>query len=447
MKLPAGFRKWLAFGTGVGIEVRGSDLYVCISRIRPSGTRILGAAIIPQFRSRPATEWGKEYATFLRKHSAGHLAAVVLLPRNEVIVRQILIPGVTGRELEAAVRFQVDTLHPYEEEDAVYTAARISDTPAVVVGITRREVLDQYLNLFAEAGIRVASFSFSAAVIHSAARLISAPPASGFLALYPSVEGVEAYGESEARPLFSALFPGDGQRAAALAAAELRLPDVSVTDLTELLPAPVNVHLDNPEQRAALKSHALAYAAALAGACPRLLALPANFLPEPLRSSSSRWIYVPTVALATSLALLLVALSLEGAYNRRRYLEALQTEIHKLEPQLRRAAALEKAVERDRARAKQLDDFRKRSKDDMDVLLELTRILAPPVWVNALEITRTTVHIGGEADQAAPLIKLLDNSKLLENSEFTMPLMRTSGGEVFRIRAQREFPPKEDGSK
>lgn len=443
--IPARFRKWLAFGTGVGIEIRGSDLYVCIARIRPNGARILGAAIIPQFRSRPATEWGKEYAAFLRKHSASHLAAVVLLPRSEVIVRQILVPGVTGRELEAAVRFQVDTLHPYSEEDAVYTAARISNTPAVVIGITRREVLDQYLNLFAEAGIRVASFSFSAAAIHSAIRLVSEPPAGGFLALYLSVEGVEAYGESGARPLFSALFPGDGERAAALAAAELRLPDVPVSDLLNLLPAPSNVHMDNPEQGAALSCHALAYAAALVGACPRL-ALPANLLPEPLRSSSSRWVYVPTVVLAATLALLIVALSLEGAYNRRRYLEVLQNEIHKLEPQVQRAASLDKAIERDRARAKQLDDFRRRSKDDMDVLLELTRILAPPVWVNALEITRTTVHIGGEADQAAPLIKQLDNSKLLENSEFTMPLMRTSGGEVFRIRTQREFPPKEASS-
>jgi len=48
------------------------------------------------------------------------------------------------------------------------------------------------------------------------------------------------------------------------------------------------------------------------------------------------------------------------------------------------------------------------------------------------------VNLTGETDQAAPLLRVLDNSTRLANSEFTMPIGRVTTGEVFRIRSQRE---------
>lgn len=438
---PGEWRKWLAIGTGIGIEIRGDDLHVVAARVRPSGVRWLGALTIASFRARPAAEWGKEYAQFVRKLGLSHLPAAVLLPRGEVIVRQISLPGVKDSELDAAVRFQVDSLHPYGEDDVAYCAARIGSSPAVLVGIARRETVDKYFGLLNEAGIKTASISFSAAAIHSAIRLLTPPP-GGFLALHSNGEGVEAYGESEARPLFSALFHLAPERAAALAMAELRLPaPVEPLTLEDLLPFPRNRKRDDAETREEIAKLAVAYAGALAAACPRL-ALPANLLAPELRSSSSRLIFAPTFVLAAALALLVVALSLEGAYSRKRYLDTVQEEIRKLEPQARRAQDLDKAIQTTVERIQRLDEFRQRTKEDMDLIHELTQIVGPPAWLNLLEINRTTVYIGGEAEQAAPLIKQLDNSKLLENSEFTMPLVRGSAGEVFRIRCSREGAPK-----
>ncbi len=441
---PGEWRKWLAIGTGVGIEIRGADLHVVAARVRPSGARWLGALTIPSFRSRPAAEWGKEYAQFLRKLGLAHLPATVLLPREEVIVRQISLPGVKDSELDAAVRFQVDSLHPYGEDDVVYCAARIGSSPAVLVGIARRETVDRYFGLLNEAGVKTASISFSAAAIHSAIRLL-APPPGGFLALHNAGEGVEAYGESEARPLFSALFTLPPERAAALAMAELRLPaPVEPRRLEDLLPFPRNRRRDGDGTRQEIAEFALAYAGALAAACPRL-SLSANLLAPELRASGSRLIFAPTFVLAAMLALLVVALSLEGAYSRKRYLDVVQDEIRKLEPQVRRALELDKAIQTATERIQRLDEFRQQTKADMDLIHELTQIVGPPAWLNSLEITRTTVYLGGEAEQAAPLIKQLDSSKLLENSEFTMPLVRGSAGEIFRIRSQREgvSKPKE----
>ena len=61
-------RTLLAFGTGVGIEIRERDLAVAISHVRPNGVRIAGSTVIQNFRERPAGEWGSEYLKFLREH-------------------------------------------------------------------------------------------------------------------------------------------------------------------------------------------------------------------------------------------------------------------------------------------------------------------------------------------------------------------------------------------
>src|SRR5687767_15094491 len=129
------FRKWLAFGTGLGIEVREQELQVTIVRVRPSHTAILGAATVTDYRTRPAAEWGAELSTFLRKVGAAHIAATVLLPRHDVIVRTVQLPGVSDRDLEAAIRLQIDSLHPFAEDDVFFSWARVANSPSVLVGI------------------------------------------------------------------------------------------------------------------------------------------------------------------------------------------------------------------------------------------------------------------------------------------------------------------------
>ncbi|MCL4852313.1 MAG: hypothetical protein KJZ78_13140, partial [Bryobacteraceae bacterium] len=167
--------------------------------------------------------------------------------------------------------------------------------------------------------------------------------------------------------------------------------------------------------RRALGERALPYAVALVGACPRL-ALAANLLPAGRRSTSSRLMYVPTIFLGACLLLLLSALAVHGKYQERRYLSVLEAEIAKFEPHAQQVAALDRDTRLARQRTVLLDNFRRRSKHDMDVVNELTRLLAPPIWVSQLEVTRTFVHIAGEAEQAAPLLKVLDESPLFQDS-------------------------------
>ena len=425
--IPSGLRKWLAFGHGVGIEVvgphGGESLRVTAVRVHPGGARLVGTLSFDDPMHHAAGVWGTEYAAFVRKHGCAHVAATVLLPRREVMVRHLSLPGVSDKDLPSAIEFQMDGLHPYREEDVASSWARIPGTSSVLVAITRRAVIERFVTLFGEAGIQVGAFTCSAAVIHAALRMFRAePPPSGLLAYENTESGFEIYGESASRPVFSATFAVPLERAAAMAAAELRLePDTAPVNLDSLLNA----------------APALPYAAALASACP-LMALPLNLLPTDLRPSGSRWLWIPSAALGAAVLLLAIALGLFPRYDNTRYLASLNAEIARIAPAANRATALERQIETARRNTMQLDELRARTKTDMDVLNEMTHILTPPAWLNLLEINRAQVTLAGETTQAAPLLQTIDASSLFKGSEFVIPPSRVKDAETFRIRTNRE---------
>ena len=85
-----------------------------------------------------------------------------------------------------------------------------------------------------------------------------------------------------------------------------------------------------------------------------------------------------------------------------------------------------------------LDSFRGRTRADLDALDALSKLIEPPAWLQSLEMDRDSVALAGEIEQAAPLLKLLDNSPYFRNSEFTGPIGRSGKTESFRIRTARE---------
>jgi hypothetical protein len=136
--------------------------------------------------------------------------------------------------------------------------------------------------------------------------------------------------------------------------------------------------------------------------------------------------------------LLLAALGMQAPLDDRRYLASLEREIAQLQPAAAQAAKLDRAIRMARGRSLMLDDLRLRSKTDLDALGDLTKLLAPPTWASTLDLTRTTMTLAGESDQAASLLKVVDGSAYFQNSEFIIPLARTSTGEAFRLRSARK---------
>jgi hypothetical protein len=87
-----------------------------------------------------------------------------------------------------------------------------------------------------------------------------------------------------------------------------------------------------------------------------------------------------------------------------------------------------------------LDQFRAQTKNDLDALSELTKLLAPPVWTSTINLTQDSARIAGEAPQAAPLLKLLDSSPLFQGSAFQQ-VSRSGSAESFQILSSRRARP------
>jgi Tfp pilus assembly protein PilN len=294
----------------------------------------------------------------------------------------------------------------------------------------RQSVLSHYETLFSEAGIPMAAATFSSAVIYAAFRLRQRPaqqgaPASIFCYLSTAPGRVEVYGESEARPCYSAGFTLAPERALAVARAELRIaPDQPALDLQQALPEASGV---SP----------LAAAAALAASAPLLLRF-ANLLPAERRASHDRARYLLPIILGGLLVIALLGVFLVfPLINEHRYSTDLTAEFNRLQTPALRVQSIDKQLTAHRASIAALDDFRKRPQADLDVMNELVRLLPAQVWTNAIEIYPDRVVLAGEADQAAPLLKLLDGSPLFENSKFVTSVTRNGTADQFRIETMR----------
>jgi hypothetical protein len=431
--LPKDLRKLLAFGAGVGIQIGPNDLEIAAARVRPSNIHVLGRMTVENYASRPAAEWGMDYQRFLKSQGLQHVSATVLLPRREVIARQVSLPGVAPGDMENAIRFDLDSMHPYGDEEICWGWSPVAKG-AALVGIARKSAVDRYVALFAEAGIAVASFTFAAAAIHAAIRLNGHAEGQGFIALSRTASGaVEVYGESAARPVFSAEFELPANRAALLALAELRLPpDTAASQLEAVLPQPAVNPVEND-----LARNALPYATALAGACPRF-APSVNVLPREFRKLNSRAMLIPSIVLGSIVLLLAGGYWGYSAWADRKYLTGLETEIAKIQPQAERASRLDHQFDHVEGQVRLLDQYRGQTHADLDTLDEVTKLLTMPVWTNNFELTRDSVRLMGEAQQAAGLVKILDSSPLFQNTgvDYETPIAGGSG-ENFQIHTTR----------
>jgi general secretion pathway protein L len=163
-----------------------------------------------------------------------------------------------------------------------------------------------------------------------------------------------------------------------------------------------------------------------------------NLLPREQRQSTARLRFVPAIALASIALLLFGAVVAYPKYANGQYLGLLRAEIHRLEPEARRAVDLDRKIAVARNRSQTLDTFRARTREDLDALTEVTKLLTPPTWLNSLQLTRDSLTVSGEAEQAAALLKVMDSSRQFRGSAFVVPIARGKDGDLFSIRGTRQ---------
>jgi Tfp pilus assembly protein PilN len=161
-------------------------------------------------------------------------------------------------------------------------------------------------------------------------------------------------------------------------------------------------------------------------------------LPPEHRRFSSRTAFIPTLVLTALVLLALAAAAVYSNYADRRYLRKLEAEIALYEPQAQRVALVDRQMNELQARTRVLDTFRQQTRKDLDALNELTRLVEPPAWTSATNLTRDSARITGEAPQASPLLKILDSSPLFEGSSpDSISRSPTGAGEMFQIHMNR----------
>jgi hypothetical protein len=426
-------RRWLTIGTGIGIEIAPPNLRIVVVRVRPQGATVVGQLVIPNFDERLPSEWKAEYKAFLRQLGVALVGAVILLPREEVISRTIHLPGVVNKLIPAALEFELDSLNPWANEEPVHDWASIGRSSSILVAMTKRWMVQRYMKLFEQADIKVSHFTCDAAALYASVHMFGHSQPGNFLAIGEYQGKRVVYGESHSLPLFSVRLETSLERARSTGIALLRLdPDLEAISISEALPKPlVTPPAFDPD------TWSMTYVAALCAANPWFVRT-INLLPREHRQSNMRTVYMPTFVLGSLLALAVGVLAWLSSTAQKHYRRAILAEIDIIEPQVRKSEDLDRRIAVLRSRALTIDEFRMRTKDDMDALSELTQLITPPTWVRSMLLTRHSLALVGEAEQAASLLKVIDSSTQFSGSEFSAPVVRAGRLEGFSIRAKRK---------
>jgi Tfp pilus assembly protein PilN len=480
--------------TGVGIEIRGDNLYAFCAKSFWGRVRIIDALEIHDFRQLGTAECGQRYRDFLRKNGLKSPWTVVALPRGQVLVRPLRFPSGIEKDLQAAIALQLDVLHPFEEsailwdfapvsgEEALSGQGRSGEAPQsssnavdVLVAIAEKPWVEELAAWFQEAAIPVSQFTASTALLlttlgRSFRR--QATPGSPFLALHVREDGCELVGAAIGKPLLSMDISWMGgtlhseedvpalARHLEQAHSELRLePEArpllllcgtfsSIESALRATELPFQVSAadsllpsgsGNVAERS-IAENVLGAAAAVAAAenGPRLAL---NLLPAERRSYQSPFAYTTTYALASMVLLLAIGMGLRGSIQDWAYGRRLERERQSLLPAVQELERLQGASRETLANLAALSAIRQSGALPLQLLDELTRILPSDAWLQQLQYEGSTVTMSGTAQSASAVLQSLSASSYLEAPQFSAALTRTPDGkEVFRIGARLRNP-------
>jgi len=177
-------------------------------------------------------------------------------------------------------------------------------------------------------------------------------------------------------------------------------------------------------------AHELALGVALARSGRSLDLLPPRLRPRRLSRAQGL-----TLAVACATALLLITALLVPGMREQRYLNRINAEVTRLDPQVRAVERVVRDLERKRKLLGTINGLETSALRPLPVLRELTDLLPTDTWLTTMSLDAKGVELTGQAAAASTLIPLLENSPRLERVEFSSPVTRGRDKEQFRIRA------------
>jgi Tfp pilus assembly protein PilN len=383
------------------------------------------------------------------------------LVRSAVTVKPIELPSIAG-ETHEMVKFELERHLPIPADDAAFDFVPLPSGPEpdgtpsegrrVLIAAADRRVIEVALRVCEEAKLRPVSITVAAhdlvslvtterqqrvAWLHRTGDVIDLLLLQGpdlvWSRSFPAADDETLVNETR-RSLTGALWrecdavwvSGDGAAAAAMLDLGVPVSDPPWTEAAQRNLA------DLGEPRGAAE---LAVATAWRRGIRPLDLIPAAIKPRRFTRQEK----LTGAALAATVVLALVALLLPGFREGRR-LARLNTEIARIDPEVKTVERAARELERKRQLIATLEKAGTGALQPLPMLRELTEIIPGDAWITYLAFDSKGVELTGQAGAASTLIPLLENSPRLERVEFASPVTRGRDREQFRIRASWEAP-------
>jgi len=169
---------------------------------------------------------------------------------------------------------------------------------------------------------------------------------------------------------------------------------------------------------------------------------PLDLVPGALRARVLSWVQTFTAGMAVAAGGLGLALLLAHGHAQSTHLARLNTEIRRLDPEVKAVEQLGADVKLHRQLLSVLHSVQSGGLQPLPVLKDLTELVPTDAWVQSVSMGREGLEVTGQATTASALISLLEGSPWLERVEFTSPVTRAQGKEQFRLHADWENPAR-----
>jgi Tfp pilus assembly protein PilN len=469
---------WAILRTGIGIDIEGGVLRAVYVKRRWRRVRVIDSLSIPGCHQLGPQECGRRYAEFLRRNGLSAPWTAVALPRSEVLLRSLYFPKAAEAELSGAIEYQLDSLHPFEE-NSVYWAFSSSQNPAtpgnpardrieVLVAIVEKHTADAIADWFEQAGIAISQFTVTTAALMNTIQKflqVQSDAASRNQSLFiwnAGADGIEIAGYAADVGLISKMIPVEpadqhGEAPAAAAERQLGIIRSELRISPDLRPPLIicgeNDGLDfssvdsffsvvrvgqlfsslSARARFEKANEVIAVAAGM-DAADRNGNFLLNLLPAGRRTYQSPFLYLPTYALGALVTILVLALGMRGTFQDWMYGRYLEQQIRALTPQLQAVDSAQAQSKKAYDRLALLANVKTSSVVPLEILSELTKLLPSDVWIQQIVLDGDAVSLVGYGPSGSQLLQTLASSTYFENPQFTAAISRTADGkEMFRI--------------
>jgi Tfp pilus assembly protein PilN len=459
--------------SALGVEIREGRIVLAAVQKGFQGFILKRHAVIEDCLDLPRPELVARVQQFLRKNGVNRENVVVGLPRDSVVVREVEFPIEVEENLDQVVRSQVDRFEPADELRSAYdyrVVSRDEETRRLLLQIVmaRREMVDDYLNLFEECELYPAAIRFSSEGLEGAllAHEDGFPKKQGVLILRLE-PGYAEFVASSREHSYSEAWTLEGEvqaeelldRIAELLSHQSdRIPGFSKLYLVgEGAPAGLDQIRDRIgdcgllTEGLALKAkelgtevtQTLVVAVGLAISGVARGGRPFNLIPVESRRSGTRPGLAATYVLGALLVILLGAIVTRGYFQQSVLAAQVEAQVEGLQSEMDGAFQLREEVVRKRAELEEIQSLISGRQKLLLVLRDLTERIPDDAYLQNLQEQGGQISIQGYSDQASALLPVLLESPYLEGvkTNWIVQDPRMAGKERFNIAARiREQP-------